>query len=177
VHASIGDIEKILSEQAEIKNMIFNFTTFPSNLHIDDLRRVIDEGNLEQLRKYLTKMPLENIKTMRIDDIYTPLEYAIQHNRGDMVLLLIQRGIDVNEIHGFGGYSLSPVAFAVHEKKNAIYRILSDHGGIYYIKKNGENTEMRLSPEEIDKLVFLENFNSLLGKNMDTQAKMTTIKK
>ena len=39
---------------------------------------VINLENLEQLRNYLTIIPLEIIKTLRIANIYTPLEYAIQ---------------------------------------------------------------------------------------------------
>ena len=91
---------------------------------------MIAEGELAELKKLTKSIPPSSLVNMKHSGGYTPLIYAIDKERRDVVLWLIEIGADVNQ----GCKNEIPIQRAIFRNNNLILKDLLDSGAKIDVK-------------------------------------------
>jgi len=133
------------------------------------LEKIISNGIAVDLERFLSESTIKNVSeiTLTINGVpWTPLQYAINQNRGDLVLIFIQRGVNVNEIYEGDSINKTALKYALDMGHVACSKILSAHGGINYYRNGNTNTHVIFKPSAMDNHI-LDSFKASINGGQD----------
>ena len=114
---------------------------FPVTGEVRRLEELIKEGDLDDIKKFASRIPPKHLVSMMMSQGYTPLIIAVDSRRRDIVNYFLDLGADVNQ------YCKNETAL-----HRAIFR--NDKGIIHDLIERGANMEAKISRSGITPCIY-----------------------